>query len=643
MLFFRGFAIFILISYPHLGSFTYAGSSNSLMDVTPDGKRLIVANPDNGTVTIVDADSRKALREIRVGDKPEGVAWIGSGPLAAVTVYHEDQVVFVDSHEGKIVKKLTVADEPYGIATNKDGSRAWVTHEYPGLISEIDLKEQKVTRQLPVGSFIRGLAISPDESRLYVTEFYSAVLHAVDLNTWKVVDTWKGHSTDNLCRHVVIHPRRPKAYLSHLRSKIDVIDSSGSIFPHLSICDLVPPANGKDSTNGKRRKSIALDTYNGVYVVTNPWESAFSPDGKRIYTIYAGTNDMNISNVIDDDYREISRAGPAVRLGNNPRAIRLSPDGQLAYVYNAMDFAVTVHQASNMERLASIKVSDPPKSPEWVRGKILFNSSLPPLTSRRWIACSSCHPDGHSDGRVWQNPEGLRKTPAMFGLAHTHPLHWSADRDEVQDFEYTIRGRLMQGEGLLKGSLKPKLGFEPAELEENLAGRSADLDALAVYCNSFDFTPSPHIPAPGKLSPQAERGKELFLSQEVGCARCHSGPYYTDSRLQKPFNLHDVGTGADDPTEKIGPKYDTPTLLGVYRTAPYLHHGKAKTLRDVLTTCNKEDKHGKTSHLKPTEIEDLVEFLKSLPYEPPPSETPNTVKYRFTPKTQRPQREENKD
>src|SRR6266851_9992005 len=635
MLIVRGSIILFIIAFLHGAPFVYAGASNSLMDVSSDGKRLIVANPDNGTVTVVDTEARKALREIRVGDKPEGVAWIGSGPLAAVSVYHEDQVVFVDTHEGKVVKKLAVADEPYGIVTNKDGSRAWVTHEYPGLISEIDLKEQKVSRQLPVGAFIRGLALSSDESRLYVTEFYSAVLHAVDLKTWKIVDSWKGHSTDNLCRHVVIHPHRPKAYLSHLRSKIDVIDSSGSIFPHLSIFDLVPANSASDRPSPeparKRRKSMALDTYNGVYVVTNPWESALSPDGKRIYTIYAGTNDMNISNVVDDDYREISRAGPAVRLGNNPRAMRLSPDGQFAYVYNAMDFAVTVHQASNMDRLASIKVCDPPKSPEWVRGKILFNSSLPPLTSRRWIACSSCHPDGHSDGRVWHNPEGLRKTPAMFGLAHTHPLHWSADRDEVQDFEYTIRGRLMQGEGLLKGTLKPKLGFEPAELDENLAGRSPDLDALAIYCNSFDFTLSPHIPAPGKLSASAERGKLLFFNKEVNCADCHTGPYYTDSTLRKPFKLHDVGTGGDDPTEKMGPEYDTPTLLGVYRTPPYLHHGKARTLHDVLTTCNKEDKHGKTSHLKKEDVGDLVEFLKSLPYEKPPDETPNTVKYRLLP------------
>jgi cytochrome c peroxidase len=161
------------------------------------------------------------------------------------------------------------------------------------------------------------------------------------------------------------------------------------------------------------------------------------------------------------------------------------------------------------------------------------------------------------------------------------------------------------------------------------AGHHQDLDAIAIYTNSFEFTLSPHIPAPGKLSPAALRGKAVFFDKTVGCATCHSGPYYSDSSLKKPFKLHDVGTGNDDPGEKMGPKYDTPTLLGVYRSAPYLHHGKAKTLRDVLTTCNKGDKHGKTSHLSAGQLDDLEAFLRSLPYETPPSETPNTVKYRF--------------
>jgi YVTN family beta-propeller protein len=615
-----------------------AGTSNSLMDLSPDGSRLLAANPDNGTVTVVDTAKRKALREIKVGDKPEGVTFLGKGPLAAVAVYRENRVVFVNTTTGAVVKKLVVPAEPYGIVADKAGARAWVTHEYPGLVSEIDLKTQKVARRLKAGSFVRGLGLSPDEKRLYVTEFYTGILRALDLKTGKLVDSWKGHSTDNLCRNVVLHPRRPKAYLSHLRSKIEVNHGNGSIFPHLSVCDLIPP------NKTRRRTSFAMDTYNGVYVVANPWEAAISPDGKRLYTIYAATNDMNISKVVDDDYKEIQRVGYAVRVGQNPRAVRVSPDNKTVYVYNALDFAVSVHRAEDMGRLATVKVCKPAKTPEWVRGKILFNTANYPMTSRRWISCSSCHPDGHSDGRVWQNPEGKRKTPAMFGLAHTHPLHWSGDRDEVQDFEYTIRGKLMGGGGLLNGPLKAKVGFKPVELEERLAGRSKDLDALAVYCNSFDFVLSPHIPAPGKLSPAALRGKKLFISKEVGCAKCHSGPYYTDSSLKKPFKLHDVGTAGDDKTEKMGPKYDTPTLLGVYRTGPYLHHGKAKTLRDVLTTCNKGDKHGKTSHLKPAEIDDLVEFLKSLPYEQPPDETPNTVSYRVkkgTTEAQRRQKNKN--
>jgi cytochrome c peroxidase len=190
-------------------------------------------------------------------------------------------------------------------------------------------------------------------------------------------------------------------------------------------------------------------------------------------------------------------------------------------------------------------------------------------------------------------------------MAWTHPIHWSADRDEVQDFEHTIRGPLMQGRGLIQGQVQKELG-SPNK------GLSSDLDALAAYANSHKFPLSPH--AKSGLSEAAVRGKELFFSAETGCATCHSGPFYTDSSPKSP-RMHDVGTGGGE-DEKLGPAYDTPTLLGLYRTAPYLHHGKAATLRDVLT-MNADDRHGKTSHLSPSELDDLVEFLKALPYEDP--------------------------
>src|SRR5262249_23790972 len=279
-----------LLALAGAASFAAAGTSNSLLDVSADGKRLLAANADNGTVTVVDTVNRTALREVKVGAKPEGVTWIGDGPLAAATCYHDARVVFFNADPGAVGKVLPVAPEPYGIVADRAGKRLWVTHEYPGVVSEIDAEGQKVLREMKAGSMVRGLALSPDETRVYVSEFYTGRLVALDLATGAAVDAWKGQSTDNLARHVLLHPTRPKAYLAHIRSIVDVIDGGGSIFPQLSVCDLRPG-------EGKRRVSIGMDTFNGVYVTTNAWEAAMSPDGKRIYVLYAGTDDVNACRV----------------------------------------------------------------------------------------------------------------------------------------------------------------------------------------------------------------------------------------------------------------------------------------------------------------------------------------------------------
>jgi len=599
------------------------GQSNSLMDFRPDGKRLAVANPDCGTVTLVDMENRKVVAETKVGKKPEGVCWSHDGKRIFATVFAEDKLAVLDGETGKLLDTLKTPDEPYGVIASPDGSKLYVTHDYPGLVTEWETASGKLLRSLEVTPFVRGLAIDREASAVYVTGFYNGRLYKVDLASGKVVDSWKGHSTDNLCRSVTLHPTRPRAFLPHVRSRIEVIDGSGSIFPQVTVYSLEKDAEGS------RRNSIAMDSFNAVQVVTNPWEGCFTPDGKSYFVIYAATDDMNACAVLDDDNKEIEGRGFAIQVGKNPRAVRVSPDGKSVWVYAAMDFSLVGYDTQSLKRLGTISVCKETPDAKWVLGKYLFGSARQPMSGPRWVSCFSCHPDGQTDGRVWHNPEGLRKTPPLFGLGHTHPLHWSADRDEVQDFEYTIRGRLMQGRGLVNGSIPRKRGTEAVELKAKLSGLSDNLDALAIYTNSFEVeTLSPHAVGPGLLSEAAKRGKQLFESASVGCATCHTGPYFTDSNLAKPV-VHDVGTGLDDPGEKMGPKYDTPSLIGVYRTAPYLHHGKAPTLKDVLTTANKGDKHGKTSHLKPEEIDDLVAFLKSLPFELPPKQTPNSVPYRL--------------
>jgi cytochrome c peroxidase len=519
----------------------------------------------------------------------------------------------VNADDGKETGRVEVFDEPYSVVSTADGDRLFVTLDYPGKIAEIDPTAKKVVREIEAGPFARGLALTSD-NRLLVTEYYTGVMHAIDRATGQRLESWKGTKEDNLARQICLHPSRPKAYLSHIRSRTTVPQGAGAIFPYLAVLDTDAPKPVEEgSTPPSRRKRVQMDSFRGTFVVANPWEASVSPDGKELAVVFAGTDDMFLCKVIDDDFRELSW-GATIRTGHNPRAVRYTADGSQLLIYNALDFAVSVRDAKTMKEVQSVPVCDCPLDEEELAGKRLFYSANQPMVGRRWISCSSCHPDGDSDGRTWQQPEGLRQTQPLGGLAWTHPLHWSADRDEVQDFEHTIRGDLMQGRGLVRGSLPEALG-------DPISGRSKEADALARYTTShkFDLSPYARVPDEGGrrrvgLTDAAKRGREVFFRESVGCASCHSGPYFCDSRTGS-LTRHDVGTGNDDPSEKMGPKYDTPTLIGLYRSGPYLHHGRAATLEDVLTTCNSGDQHGKTSQLTKAEISDLVEFLKSLPYE----------------------------
>ena len=125
-----------------------------------------------------------------------------------------------------------------------------------------------------------------------------------------------------------------------------------------------------------------MDSFGGTTVVANPWETAVSPDGKRLYAVFSGTDDLYACNVLDDDYRELERRGIA-RLGRNPRAVRVAQDGQTFFVYNALDFTVTVHDAESLRPLATILACANPLSREVHRGKVLFYSALQPMVGRR--------------------------------------------------------------------------------------------------------------------------------------------------------------------------------------------------------------------------------------------------------------------
>ncbi len=589
-----------MLATPFFTPDLHAGTSNSLMDISSDGKLLACSNRDSGTITILNLRTGQQLHEIKVGHHPEGVSFVGTTSTVATAVYDDDVVIFIDAIRGKKLGKTDLFDEPYGVVSTTDGSKIFVTLDYPGRVVEIDAKTFKVTRQFEVSQFLRGLAISPDNKTLFTTEYYTGSAISIDIKTGKQTDKWVAGKTDNLARQITLHPSRTKGYIPHIRSRVTKAHGSGSIFPIVSVIDTKPG-------EGKRRNRLPMDSFIGARVTSNPWETAIAPDGKTFIVVFAGTDDLFVCNVIDDDYRELTYRR-LINLGHNPRAVRFSPDGKTFYIYNALDFEVIAYDTRTLQSQKKFTITKNPLSKQVLLGKRLFYTALQPMSGRSWISCASCHPDGQPDGKTWQNPEGLRNTQSFAGMAWTHPIHWSADRDEVQDFEHTIRGPLMQGRGLLRGRLNPSLG-KPNR------GLSASLDAMAAYSNTHTFTLSPH--SKKGLSDEAKRGKKIFFAKQNRCVECHKGAFLTDSVPSKNIIRHNVGTAVDDDTEKMEPAYDTPTLLGLYRTAPYLHHGKAKTLTEVLTTYNHNDQHGKTSHLSKQEVSDLVQFLKGLPYEDP--------------------------
>ena len=114
------------------------------------------------------------------------------------------------------------------------------------------------------------------------------------------------------------------------------------------------------------------------------------------------------------------------------------------------------------------------------------------------------------------------------------------------------------------------------------------------YLTSLEPLPSPYL-VDGHLSAKAEQGKKLY--ERFGCANCHSGPYYTDMKM------HRIG---DDIEFEDG--WDTPTLVEVWRTAPYLFDGRAATMEEVFYVF----RHGIDGKITRKEAEALAEYVNSL-------------------------------
>ena len=563
-------------------AFEGAGVSASAIAISPDGAWLAAVNPDSGSVSLLSLPELELKSEIEVGLDPRMLTFSADSKLLYVSNFGGNSISVVDVGQGSKTTEFPVGPMPYAAIAQK--GILYVTEHALGKVSAYNANTGKLRSQLEVDDFPAGLALDPDAGRLYVTHLFSGKVSLVDLSNFTLEASISTGNNTNLSQFMLLDLAGKRAYLPQTRSNTTNMELvfDATVFPMVNVLDLT-------SQKIVREERVSLDV--GFRSVNMPFAVALDEARQVLMVANAGSNDVSVIDLQSD--KQLAR----LEVGANPRGILFDAQSNRAYVNNALDGTISVIDMQKIAVVESIRITEIPLDPQILLGKQLFHAArVPDLTTDRWISCAVCHFDGGMDARTWLGfPDGPRNTPSLFGVGRTPPVHWSGDLDELQDVELTVRN-IQAGSGLVEGEAYDTLGAPHAGLSEQL-------DAMAAFMASLKVPRSPYSIPPNEF----QRGEKVFT--QMGCDTCHTPPFYTD------MQLHDVGTG--DPelehnSHGRGTQFDTPSLLGIWATAPYFHDGSAQTLADVFRIGNE---HNIADRISENELKDLLAFLLALPNE----------------------------
>ena len=630
----------IQIVHRRLTASAPAGSGTVI--VAADQTRVWAVNPDADTVTAVDTGTLNKALERRVGETPRTLAQAPDGTIWVVNEGSHD-ISVLDSGSGAVIDTigLPYASMPYGIAFAPDGSAAYVTLQALGRLLRLDPATRSIVQSLALGPDARGIvpkprgiAIDSNSRRILVSRFVSpehgGEVYDVDVlgHTMSLARTIalaidagpdttdSGRGVPNYISSLAISPDGGDARVPSKKDNIArglVRDGQRLTHEHTvrTVVSRIDLSRGEED----RAARLDLDEQDMASAV------AFSPRGDLLFVVSQGSNVVNVI----DAYGHTRVA--AIPTGLAPQGLILDDRGRL-YVQNFMSRSLSVFDVlvllngtgGSARLLAEIDLVANEKLPEEVlRGKrIFYDASAARLSLEGYISCASCHLEGGQDGHTWDftdRGEGLRNTISLRGrggvLLHG-PLHWTGNFDEVQDFEGVVRSHFGGSGFMSDGAFNSGTRKDP--LGDPKAGLSAGLDALAAYVSSLTrVLRSPYRDADGSLTAEGEAGRQVFA--DAGCADCHGGAGFTDSALGV---LHDVGTIRSVSGGRLGrtlPGFDTPTLKGVWATAPYLHDGSASTLAEAISAH-------RGVRLSDAALGALVSYLRQIDeLEPPPPPT----------------------
>jgi YVTN family beta-propeller protein len=595
--------------------------------VSPDGKTAYVSDRTAGNVTVLDIAGKKKLGEVALHGQPRGLALSADGKRLYVAEHGAGTVAVIDTSASSVASRFDVGRWPTAVAIAENAKRLLVCNQDRHSVTVIDLAQGKTIGEIPVRREPSSVVFTPDERFAIVTNLLphgvgddpqlAAEVSILDNAKLAVAASVKLPLGSTAVYGACVSPDGKLAYVVHPLGRFNLpitqLERGWVNTFALSVIDIA---------QGTRPVTVLLDDL--TQGAADPYAVVCSRDGSRLWISHAGVHSISQIDIglvhrllagdvpaelaalkdgsqpniwmrikedpqqvveLENDLTALYIAGAIRRFasgGNGPRGIALTPDEQQLLVTNYFSGSLAVLDAANGKVVETISLGAQPQTNDVRRGEQIFHDATHAF--QHWHSCATCHPnEGRVDGLRWDFlGDGIgnaKDTMNLLWLHKTEPLN--------------RRATIASAKACTEGGLK---------FTNMLVPTAAQVDDLYAYLTSLTPVPSYHLTVDGKLTETAARGQVLFEGK-AGCARCHPAPIFTDNLM------HNVGVlSANEPDGR----YNTPSLVEAYRTAPYLHDGRALTIKDVLTTHNEDGHHGKAKGLTPQEIDDLVDYVLSL-------------------------------
>ncbi len=553
---------------------------SSLICISSQGDALYAAHPYSGEIAhvVLTGPSPRVAARTRAGGGPASVALSPDGRRLYVALASARRVIAMDAKSVRTLASWPVPCEPVAVIPDRSGAAVFVAGFDTHAVYRLSSRTGRV--EASSDAINRPGALARAGRELYSVSFRTGEIAVMD-ERCRTLRRLAAPSSLNQCRALTVAPDG-LLYAPQTRSDTHAGGRmfDRSVFPVIAVAD-------------PRGSAVTMRMFPDLLVPPPHRPTEVAVDNRAVYLASAGSDD-----VLAISLRTGFALWHIMDVAKEPLGLVNDTQRRRLYVLTGAGQEVITLDSATGRPVGRLRIADDRTPPVIARGRYLFGTATDQrLTKDRWMSCAVCHPRAEADGRQWDMGAGALDTATLRGCLQTAPLHVTGHLDEIQD-TYRFTRMVMAGQWFVSPErMNPYLG-------RSNAGLSADLDALAAYIRSLTKPAPPPVPA--KLIGSVRLGQRVFNSPKTGCRACHPAPLYTDSGRRDPtgrYVLHDVGTGR---------RLDTPSLLGLARTEPYLHDGRARTLEEVFTRFNNKEKHGHTSHLSQGDVRALTVFLKYL-------------------------------